>query len=1013
VFRRAKADATAAQATRDPRAPGARPRAIERYLASLRRRAVAQASTRAVSCGLGAAVLVLAVAARITGPVASRPGALAWWLVAAVAAALAAAWPLRGVRHLGGAEAARLLTPGRAELASATRSAVELARDAATVARAPSLVAAHAARVQEALAELSPSVVLPWRALLSRSSAACVVVPVICGALAWTDPRALAGVWALTHPAGRDAQGNALAAVVASCEARLLYPPYLGRDPSMLRDVTELAAPVGTAVELTVWPRVGATSGTVQVAGRATRLVRAAGGGLRGRFVVREGGALAIRLRESERWLRDPTVRSVRIVRDEAPRVALTEPSGDRAIEVDEEIAIFWSAKDDVGLSDVDLLVKTADGREIRRRLASYGADDRRAAASGTATLVASALGAQPGDRLTVRVDARDGDVVGGPNVGRSAERSLTVASDSTRHAENVAGLKSALDLALGALADRLERPLGENEPEARARHAELAPGIALLALDVDAIADTLRADERARRSDASALRAMAGRLRRGGTQETQLYGARLATLAKRAEGEAALVSELERDTLLLADLVGRARLEDAAAITRELEQIRRRMTSLLAELRRNPDEQTRRALLAEVARAELRMRELAERLAQMGTDVPSDFANQDAMPASEAQSSLEGLREALEGNDLEEATRRLDALARDLERMASALGDAEEGFSEARFGPQERAMAEALDSLAGLEAEQRDLAQRSSEARRRAAERAEASGGDAARANVQRLAERAGDARRALDALDRRRVDQSTQETLDRARQRARDAEDALRSGDLSEASRMASEAESDTDDLAREFGLEAEMFGGTDNRNGQQARAAREAARGLGQLSRDIDEATPRASDFVDDSDRAGMRGDAPRQRRVRDAARQLEQRFAQGPDGTPLSPDGERVVGEATQQMEAAEHALGTGDPREAARAQDDATRKLAELREQLEQDQRTGGGGGGGGESGGAGGEGGLAFHEAVRIPDAEDFTGPTERRRRVLDAMREGTPPGWEDAVRRYYEALLR
>jgi hypothetical protein len=31
----------------------------------------------------------------------------------------------------------------------------------------------------------------------------------------------------------------------------------------------------------------------------------------------------------------------------------------------------------------------------------------------------------------------------------------------------------------------------------------------------------------------------------------------------------------------------------------------------------------------------------------------------------------------------------------------------------------------------------------------------------------------------------------------------------------------------------------------------------------------------------------------------------------------------------------------------------------------------------------------------------------------EMRRRLLDAMREGAPSGYEDAVRRYYEELLR
>jgi len=44
---------------------------------------------------------------------------------------------------------------------------------------------------------------------------------------------------------------------------------------------------------------------------------------------------------------------------------------------------------------------------------------------------------------------------------------------------------------------------------------------------------------------------------------------------------------------------------------------------------------------------------------------------------------------------------------------------------------------------------------------------------------------------------------------------------------------------------------------------------------------------------------------------------------------------------------------------------------------------------------------------------VRIPEAHEFTGPVEMRRRVLDAMREQGPSGFESALQRYYEGLLR
>jgi hypothetical protein len=44
---------------------------------------------------------------------------------------------------------------------------------------------------------------------------------------------------------------------------------------------------------------------------------------------------------------------------------------------------------------------------------------------------------------------------------------------------------------------------------------------------------------------------------------------------------------------------------------------------------------------------------------------------------------------------------------------------------------------------------------------------------------------------------------------------------------------------------------------------------------------------------------------------------------------------------------------------------------------------------------------------------VHIPGAEEWKGPTELRRKLLDAMHEGGPSGYEAAIQRYYQELMR
>src|SRR5690606_34732140 len=208
-----------------------------------------------------------------------------------------------------------------------------------------------------------------------------------------------------------------------------------------------------------------------------------------------------------------------------------------------------------------------------------------------------------------------------------------------------------------------------------------------------------------------------------------------------------------------------------------------------------------------------------------------------------------------------------------------------------------------------------------------------------------------------------------------------------------------------SDLSGLARDLDLSALMFPGHEGETSRDARSAREADRSLRDLRRELDEALPDVGSHVAQPEREQMRADSARQREARAAADRLAQQFDQGPEETPLDPEAGPELREAARDMQRAQQALERGDPLESARHQEEAARRLTELRERLEQDSQ-GGGGGGGGESQ-------PDFRRPVEIPDADQFEGPMERRRRLLDAMREAPPRGYEDAVRRYYEGLLR
>jgi hypothetical protein len=399
-------------------------------------------------------------------------------------------------------------------------------------------------------------------------------------------------------------------------------------------------------------------------------------------------------------------------------------------------------------------------------------------------------------------------------------------------------------------------------------------------------------------------------------------------------------------------------------------------------------------------------MRELAQRIAEMGTSVPQEFMNQGEMSTEATADSLAQMREAVQRGDLERAEQLAGELERQIDRLASALGNTEQSFVEARFGPRERAIANAMMALGGLETEQQRLSARGTTRRGLAAERAlEAIGGRDNRIGRQ-LADDTHAIREALERIERDDLAGFEQDGFDRARQRLIDAEDALRAGDLGEGRRMAQTAAQDLSMLSRDLDLNALMFPGHEGETSADAREAREADRQLRDLRRDLDEALPDVSAHVDGRDRQEMREDMERQREARTAADRLAEQFREGPEGQPLEPDAARELEDVADAMQRASRALDRSDPLESARLQEEAARRLTELRERLEQPPQ--GGGGGGGESGME-----RDLRRPVEIPDADEFEGPMETRRRLLDAMREAPPAGYEDAVRQYYEGLLR
>jgi hypothetical protein len=944
-----------------------------------------------------------------------------------------APWPLMGalvareLRGFRGAASARLLQSEYPWLASALRSARELARAAGTgtqtatgttttdLADMPDvaggsaeLVAQHRQAVLDALGRIDLATIVPLRRLGLRAAVLCVLMLAVSSFIARYESHVSTGLYALTHPL-TPANGVRLALIVDRLGVRVSPPTHRGGAPTDHPEPTQLAVDEGARIDVELSLRFEVVEAEANFGSSTVRLERVSGTRFRGHVVAQRGGPIVIRARTRDGWLRDATPRTLTVRDDAPPVVHIVGYSPESPIARDAEIVINYEATDDVALTELTRIVRTPSGVEQRTALTTL-AEATRTFTDSTRLLVAE-LDLRPGDAVTITLEARDGDSVDGPKTTRSEP--LTFMVDDGREAREraTADLRGLLDATLDSLALRLESDVPAEEAPLRARAERLAT-------DLDALRDRIQTLVSAP-SEQGGMRATDRGLLRGIERRIGTLAAADRAAATRGDeatrhADSAAVTVLEDATLAIAELLGRVELEDAAAIARELAALQRELATLVHQLRENPSESARNAVRAAMDRIRRRMAELAARLGSMQEELPAEFRNAAGASAAEVSDALSDLEQALARDDLDAADRSVAALESALRQMARASEEAHDEFAGTRFGPRQRAFAEAFQRLSELEHEQSALAGDSARVRDGLSQRAiDALGGSP----VDGLAPLAAEARRIdetlrqLDRIGRAPVDQ---QSLDRARARLEDAREALAHGDLGQAQAMLDDSTNTLDAIASDLDFSRRMFDETNGQIADAAQVARRAADALRALDDRVMNAIPALRQQIRDADEAALTANGTRQAQAEEAARSIASTFDSDALGEPIAPDVATGLREAAGMMNEARTALGEQNTVDAAAAQTRAARRLRELREQIEQESSSSSSSGGGSSGGGGGGGGQSDSGEgSVEVPGAGGSADAAARRRRVLDAMGDDVPEGYRGSVRRYYEELLR
>jgi hypothetical protein len=750
------------------------------------------------------------------------------------------------------------------------------------------------------------------------------------------------------------------------------------------------------------------------------------------------------------RAVREDRSHRIEVEADRPPHVEIQGPADRLELPTPRPIEVGYSASDDFGLGAVELVFRVDEAPEQRLPLKdAHGAKT----AQGRMLWDPARDGSlPPGARIAYHVEARDQDGISGPKSGISRTLYVSIARPQESADDRLDRQREILERLTSDLADRLELSPGVTggvQERGRERGRERGHGSGLGGLGLPqleqrqaAFAAVHEAEEghitllgrlldddrregilgKTLRNHLAAMADRLGRLLReergilakpgvgrAAQRSARQLAAGLGRLERPHQGH---IAELEKDVLLLDDLIGRQRLEDLASIGRELTDSHKRLEDLLARYAATKDEALKRQLEREVRELRARIADLAQKIANLKTrnEVPDEWRNlPDTKTVAESARKLDDL---LSQGDPGAMSQALSELGKDLRGLREMLDENAEGFGEGRFPQENRVISDLMKRIGDLEGDERALAGEtqglSDKQEAEIEKRLQGQMADWARKEAEKV-ERL---RQSLGELRTGDPESPLTEEVDRARESAKQLKRLLGERDLAEAK---GEAERATQSLDRAgehavaaAAASARRNDGNNKKRGSDGSGAQgkagelpeslASARALAQeIADDVQKFLPRPEETLAPGERERARAQAERQsaigERADDTAREAGRRLASIPG---LERAQEDLRGASEQMRQAAEH-LRKSEAKEASGAERNAAERLAKLRDNLQ--ERSMGGG--------------KQQRDPVRIPGADESSAPRAWRQELLDAMKEHAPEHFRDDVRRYYEELVK
>ena len=746
---------------------------------------------------------------------------------------------------------------------------------------------------------------------------------------------------------------------------------------------------------------------------------------LQANLVLFQSQQYRILAEDALKFRNSPIAYELRVKPDGFPTIDLLRPTEDMEINGDEILSLEYSARDDFGIGEVNLVAKVGE-REDKIRLQRD--DARRLVLRDQFKWDLGKLALRDGEEAIFHLEVLDNDTISGPKLGVSRSVRLRLKNLKGEHQQVADMIRDINTRMVDALADHLETPLPSEKDTARSQpnDKKLEQN---LSEALKRTQEVMQRTEKDRLSDFATWSDLESLKRNLEFTKDELLQKqeRASSDDEKMKARDDISSELERMSLLSEDIGKRLKAQELASTAQDLARSQERLMDSLEKLQsgdKNLD-----SILKQISELGKLLSSLQQSLSQLAQQMPDDFMNPEAMQSlgfNEMFSALEEIRKKLMQGDIEGAQQLARELFNQMASMVAALQNAQRSAMASSMGRMQGEMSRSTNELQEIAREQQEILMGTEGVNKSGLSERDS----ALKDKLDRFLEKAKQELGRLTELfpDREGGDNDPDinNVLDEAtmNQLIKNLISKLLSKDFP--------GYAEGDDLARK-----EL---AKKRTPVQEPKARTAENSLKNLKSELDALLGEPAQALKDSDRKALRDLSQRQSALRERTQELREKLESLFQLFPsLDPKIVQNIGEAGSSMGNAKDRLGQLDSRGAVPPERDALDRLSQSQQQMQSAmqqmaQR--------GQLGNMpvtrlfrGGrflpygsltplpgmpqfpefdvEGGFTGldTEKFRLPGKEDYKAPRNFREEILESLKQGVPPQMKDQIERYFKNL--